>query len=189
MKHKVKDIYKGYLDLIQYLEEKFPGCVHAVYVALDLELRQVTYQRKELLVIKPTTTTTRKTFIDAACDRFNLLGSTQIQAQSDNDETWIYTKDLTPVLYTLYRRLRHGATPDQRIIVAEGVRRLLRLLHPFSRGAYDAHGLFEMRVQLTQYEQYYSKGHEESKALWHVYDDCRIGALYAEKQENHARRF
>ena len=66
---EVTGVYKGYLELIKYLEEKFPGCVQRVFPSL----RKISTPRKELLLIKPTSTTTAEAFIQPACDKFNAL--------------------------------------------------------------------------------------------------------------------
>ncbi len=165
---KVNEIYKGFLDLITSLEEKFPGGVCGAYVALNLESIEVSNVHKELLLVEPTTEITRKEFIKPACDRFNLLGSTQLAVADINDKAWIYTKDITPLMYVLYSRIRSSAHPSERMLVATGVRRLVLLLRQFSLDVYDLHNVHQMREHLVHYEQHHPKGSEEGEALWKV---------------------
>ena len=51
----ITDIYKGYLDLIEYLEEKFPGGVYPLYRLKGYNTVQNT---ERLLMVQPTTATT-----------------------------------------------------------------------------------------------------------------------------------
>ncbi len=85
------EIYQGYLDLTLYLEEKFPGGVHAVYSISPV-----------LLVVAPVTQETINLLIKPACDRFNALKSTQLKVDRYKSGALITTMRATPTIYVLY---------------------------------------------------------------------------------------
>ena len=69
----VSEIYKGYLDLIHYLEEVYAGGVVVWYISKD------PYLIKNLLEVRPTARASSKSLIVPACEKFNALGSTQLK--------------------------------------------------------------------------------------------------------------
>ena len=98
---EITEIYKGYLDLIEYLEEKFPGGVNP----------QCNHPY-ELMFIKPTTNTTTNTFILPACEKFNKLGSTQLALNTcfppDEEVAVLRTDKQEALLWVINRVARNG---------------------------------------------------------------------------------
>jgi len=87
----ITKVYQGYLNLVTYLEEKFPGCVHIEYNAPP-----------RLIIVSPTTQTTVDTFILPACSKFNALGTTKLICRSDAGYTYISSRDIKASLFILY---------------------------------------------------------------------------------------
>jgi len=96
----INEIYAAYLNLITYLEEKFPGGVGGVF--------SVVGSAPYLLAVAPTTPAIRDTLIRPVCERFNELGSTQLEVIPFREGTLIGAKDITPVLYVVYRAVQAG---------------------------------------------------------------------------------
>jgi len=96
--NKITSIYKGYLELIQYLEEKFPGGVRAVYDRDSLCV----------LTVTPTTETITHALIVPACNKFNDLNSTQLYIVTWGNGALIMTKQIAPTLYILYAMILGG---------------------------------------------------------------------------------
>ena len=93
---EITEIYRGYLGLIEYLEEKFLGGVYAAY------------RTECLLVIMPATEATRNAFVVPACDKFNALGSTQLKSSLYKDAVVIETDVIAPTLYIVYAIISQG---------------------------------------------------------------------------------
>jgi len=91
MTDPIRKIYKGYRDLINCLEEKFPGGVHGTYGA-----------QEALLTITPATQVMRDALIVPACEKFNELGSTKLNAYVHEHGVTVGTTALAPTLHTLY---------------------------------------------------------------------------------------
>jgi len=95
VKSTISEIYKGYLDLIQYLEEKFPGGVSIRY-----------NHAKILMKIRPTTEATLNAFIRPACWKFNELGTTRIDAYNrrvgSKDDAVVCTEEQKAIISVLY---------------------------------------------------------------------------------------
>ncbi len=97
----ILEIYRRYLDLIEYLEEKFPGCVKVPTERHNPAIKMaptVAY----LLAIAPVTKVTTDQFIRASCDRFNALGTTQLEVHQCLDKVQIHTRNIRPLLCVLY---------------------------------------------------------------------------------------
>jgi len=92
---RITEIYQGYLNLIEYLEEKFPGGVQIIFGKASVVMK-----------ISPVTLTTLKAFIQPACEKFSDLGSTHIDAYKsclgDEATAVIYTSGKTALISILY---------------------------------------------------------------------------------------
>jgi len=99
--HEITDIYKGYLDLIEYLEEKFPGCVE-VPKEHDNTIVVTSKKALHLLTVAPVTKVTTDRFICASCSRFNTLGTAHLHVYRMGDCAQVYTPRVTPLLGILY---------------------------------------------------------------------------------------
>jgi len=106
---EIVDIYKGYLDLIEYLEEKFPGGI-AVPRQYDNTVVAVSEEALHLLTISPATKVTTDHFIRASCNRFNTLGTTQLSVYQAGPTVKVHAPKVTPFLAVLYH-LIHRVGP------------------------------------------------------------------------------
>ena len=100
----ITKIYQGYLDLIEYLEEKFLGGVYPLY-----------YNHPDLLIIDPATQTMLDALIIPACKKFNALGSTQlVVTHNDPPQNYIIitTSEMTETLGVLYT-VAYSNTPAE----------------------------------------------------------------------------
>jgi len=162
---RIVEIYKGYLDLITYLEEKFPGGVHSVHHAGKPAWPE------NLLRIRPTTPTFARKLIIPALKKFNELGTTQLRIAATDNETTIYTNDVMAALYVLHRGI------ERDILSAYGqsaetkyVDYLIGKLRGFCTASFDYHQFQKYNELLYTYDAYKNSG-EEGAELWQVLHD------------------
>jgi len=167
---EIRDIYRGYLDLILRLESIYIGGVEPWHI-----LEDPTHVRK-LLRVYPTTPVSARTFITPACEKFNTLNSTQLDTVMVDDEVAIYTKAIAPVVYSMHRHMQRYVEFQQNSItrtgydklrLSTGLEYLKAMLENQINGLYGLADLCRYYEFLHDYD-HYQRGGKEGDELFYL---------------------
>ncbi len=95
--NEITKIYQGYLDLILYLEEKFLGAVYGIYSTSPY-----------LLVVDPANPAMTDILIRPAVEKFNALGSAQLDVIQHGAGALIRVVEAAPALSVIYSVVGRG---------------------------------------------------------------------------------
>ena len=163
MMSNLKDIYRGYLDLILRLESIYIGGV---------ETCPTNENPLYLLRISPTTPASVQAVILPACEKFNALKSTPLDVAVTDDEATIYSKAIAPVVYVMhrhvqrYRRAQQGMVSDK-LRIATGLEYLKYILELQLNGQSSLGDLRDYHRSLEHYDRYCKSG-KEGADLFHA---------------------
>ena len=151
----IPTIYKGYLDLIEYPEEKFLGGVYPLYRLKGYNTVQNTGRTQ------PTTATTIR--------ELRVQESTQLKVRDTKEGTVIGTHALAAVMWIPSRaafpvKLIPRVPNQYSALKTDDITQLKTILKRFSQNKYTASDVNYAYQNLYTYEQYYGVK-EESRAV------------------------
>ena len=173
---EIVQIYTGYLDLIKYLEEKFLGAVYGVY-----------HTTPYVLIIDPATKVTTDAFVRPAVEKFNALGSTQLDVICHCGGALVRVTEIAPALSVIYTvvgrgmqviRMRNENTRGERIVakfklpwsldddaMKEDTILLQQWLHAAINGHLTSPNCAQLKIYAESYSRTYYEKHPEQPAL------------------------